>query len=145
MAFPDRRTPRHMRLAAMGALAITGLAAAGSAPLGGGRAQAQPRQCFRTLEWHNSSAGGPHDLYLRVGVHQVWHLGMKQECPGARFPGPVRIADLVTGGTDQICSAADLQIRVGQLGGGFTTPCIVTSMELLTPEQVKALPRKVVP
>ena len=35
-----------------------------------------------------TSSGGPRDLYVRVGMKDVYHLGMAQDCPGARYPGP---------------------------------------------------------
>ena len=133
------RTPAS--LAALGAL---GLIAAASAPLGAPARAKDHDQCFRAMDWRAAAAGGPHDLYLRVGMHDVWRLGMAQSCPGAEFPGAVRIDDLVTN-TNYICQAADLQITVEPRGASHATPCIVTSMEKLTPDQVKALPRKAVP
>jgi len=138
-----RRSPKHpLHLAAASILALVGLIAAASTPVGG--ASAQQRSCFRAMDWRGSSAGGPHDLYVRVGMHDVWHLGMTQECFGARSPGAVRISDVVRG-SNEICSPADLQITVAPQGSSFSTPCIVTSMNRLTPDEVKGLPRKAVP
>lgn len=137
------RLPKHsFRFTAACALAVLGLTAAASAPLN--TASAQQRECFRAMDWHDSAAGGPHDLYIRVGMHDVWHLGMAQSCPGAAFPGAVRISDLVTN-INEICSAVDLQITVAPQGTSHSTPCIVTSMNKLSPDEVKALPRKAVP
>jgi len=120
-------------------------AAAASAPFAAGTAGAQPRACFRANDWHGSSAGGPRDLYVRVNINDIWHLSLAQDCPGARYPGPVSIGDMVTGGTNQICSGVDLQITVKPRGGGNATACIVKSIEKLTPDEVKALPKKALP
>ncbi len=130
------------RLAAASALTLL---ASASAPFAVSAAGAQSRECFRAMDWHNSSAAGPRDLYIRVGMKDVWHLAMAQDCPGARSPGPVSIGDLVSGPSNEICSGADLQITVKPLGGSNPTACIVKSIDKLTPEAVKALPAKAVP
>jgi hypothetical protein len=135
---------RTVRLAAICVLGVIGAAVAASAPLGKASAQDKPRQCFRAQDWMGTSSGGPRDLYIRVGMKDVYHLGMAQDCPGARYPGPVRIDDTVTG-SNEICAAVDMQIRVAPQGFSHATACIVSSLEKLTPEQIKALPRKVAP
>lgn len=127
-----------------GAAAVLMLASA-SIPLTVSSAGAQPRQCFRANDWRGSAAGGPRDLYIRVNINDIWHLALAQDCPGARFPGPVSIGDLVTGGSNEICSGVDLQITVKPRGGSNATACIVKSIDKLTPDEVKALPRKAMP
>lgn len=127
------------------AVAILALFACDSAPFAASRAGAQTRQCFRAMDWRNSSAGGPRDLYARVGMKDVWHFAMAQDCPGARFPGPVSIGDVVSGPSNEICSGLDLQITVKPLGGSDPVACIVKSIDKLSPEAVKALPRKATP
>ncbi|MGZ3275771.1 MAG: DUF6491 family protein [Caulobacteraceae bacterium] len=119
-------------------------AAAASAPFAS-TAGAQARQCFRASEWHGSASGGPRDLYIRVNLNDVWHLALAQDCPGARYPGPVSIGDVVSGASNEICSGVDLQITVMPRGGSNATACIVKSIDRLTPEAVKALPRKAIP
>jgi hypothetical protein len=136
------RSNKPARLAAAAALVLA--AAAASAPLAVSSASAQGRQCFRAQDWHGSSAGGPRDIYIRVGMHDIWRLAMAQDCPGAQFPGPVSIGDLVTG-SNEICSAIDLQITVAPLGGSNHSACIVKSINKLSPEEAKALPKKAVP
>ena len=136
------RSNTQARLAAAAALVLA--AAAASAPLAVSSASAQGRQCFRAQDWHGSAAGGPRDIYIRVGMHDIWRLAMADDCPGARFPGPVSIGDLVTG-SNEICSAVDLQITVAPLGGSNHSACIVKSINKLTPDEAKALPRKAMP
>jgi Family of unknown function (DUF6491) len=120
-------------------------AAAASVPFAATGAGAQPRACFRANDWRGASAAGPHDLYIRVNVSDIWRLAMAQDCPGARFPGPVSLSNVVSGPSNEICSGVDLQITVRPRGGGNDTACIVTSITKLTPDEVKALPKKVVP
>jgi hypothetical protein len=119
--------------------------AAASVPMSASTASAQARQCFRANDWHGSAAGGPRDLYIRVNIHDVWHLALAQDCPGARYPGPVSIGDVVSGGSNEICSGVDLQITVMPRGASNPTACIVKSIDKLTPDAVKALPRKAIP
>jgi len=142
---PMRRF-RHpsRRLTPWAGLALAAAAAA-SVPLAAAPAGAQPRACFRANDWRGSSAGGPRDLYVRVNISEIWHLALAQDCPGARYPGPVSIGDLVSGPSNEICSGVDLQITVRPRGGGNSTACIVSSINKLTPDEVKALPKKVVP
>lgn len=137
------RTPTS-RLTPWAGLALAAAAAA-SAPLAASSAGAQARECFRANDWRGSSAGGPRDLYVRVNINDIWHLALAQDCPGARYPGPVSISDVVSGVSNEICSGVDLQIRVKPRGGSDATACIVKSINKLTPEEVKALPRKAVP
>ena len=132
------------RLGPCAGLAMAALAAA-SVPFAAGTAGAQTRACFRTNDWQGSSAGGPHDLYVRVNISDIWHLAMTEDCPGARFPGPVSIGDIVSGISNEICTGVDLQIKVKPRGSGVAAACIVTSIQKLTPDEVKALPKKVIP
>ena len=136
------RSNKAARLAATAALVLA--AAAASAPLAVSSASAQGRQCFRAQDWHGSAAAGPRDIYINVGMRDVWHLAMADDCPGARFPGPLSIGDLVTG-SNEICSAVDLQITVAPLGGSNHSACIVKSIDKLSPEAIKALPKKALP
>jgi len=120
-------------------------AVAASVPLAPVSAGAEGRQCFRATDWRGSAAGGPRDLYIRVNINDIWHLALAQDCPGARYPGPVSIGDVVSGGSNEICSGVDLQITVKPRGGSNSTACIVKSIEKLTPDAVKALPKKAIP
>jgi hypothetical protein len=125
-------------------LAAAALAAA-SVPIAASTAGAQARQCFRASDWHGSSAGSPRDLYVRVNINDIWHLALAQDCPGAQSPGPVSITDVVSGPSNEICSGVDLQITVRPRGGSHSTACIVKSINKLSPDEVKALPKKAIP
>jgi hypothetical protein len=118
-------------------------AAAASVPLTS--AGAQSRACFRALDWHGTSAASPRELYARVNLNDIWRLTMAQDCPGALSPGPLSISNVVSGASNEICSGVDLQITVRPRGGSHSTSCIVASIQKLTPEEAKALPRKAIP
>jgi hypothetical protein len=132
---------RLLPCAALAAAAAT----AASVPFAATTAQAQNRQCFRTTDWLGSSAGGPRDLYIHVNIRDIWHLALAQDCPGAASPGPVSITDVVSGPSNEICSGVDLQITVMPRGGSHSTACIVKSINKLTPEEIKGLPKKARP
>ena len=125
-------------------LAAAGLVAA-SVPIGASTAGAQTRQCFRANDWHGASAASPRDLYIRVNINDIWHLALAQDCPGAQSPGPVSLTNVVSGPSNEICSGVDLQITVRPRGGSHSTACIVKSINKLTPDEVKALPKKAIP
>jgi hypothetical protein len=131
--------------ARIAAAAAVLMLASASIPLAASSADAQARQCFRANDWRGSAAGGPRDLYVRVNINDIWHLALAQDCPGARYPGPVSIGDLVSGPSNEICSGVDLQITVKPRGGANAVACIVKSINKLTPDEVKALPKKAVP
>ena len=138
-----RSRNRSARIAVVSGLLLA--AAAASVPLPATTAGAQTRQCFRAMDWRGSSAGGPRDLYIHVNIREIWRLHLAQDCPGAASPGPVSISDVVSGPSNEICSGVDLQIAVRPRGGSHSTACIVSSINKLTPEEVKALPTKARP
>ena len=138
------RARRSARFAAMAALGVLGAAMVASAPLTQASAQGKARQCFRAQDWQGTTSGGPRDLFIRVGMKDVWHVGLTQDCPGAAYPGPVRVIANITG-SNEICAAADMQISVSPQGFSNSTSCIVGSLDKLTPAQIAALPRKAVP
>jgi hypothetical protein len=131
-------------IAPWAALALAAATAA-SVPFAATSAGAMGRPCFRANDWLGASAGGPRDLYVHVNVRDIWHLALAQDCPGAAFPGPVSISDVVSGISNEICTGEDLQITVKPRGASHATACIVKSIDKLTPDEVKALPPKARP
>lgn len=101
-----------------------------------------PGQCFRTMEIRNHTIGDDRTLYIDVGGDRVYRVGMS----GACLAGAVSSDPLVMRqppGSSIVCRPLDLDISISK--GGFTTPCIVQSIMLLTPEEVVALPPKIRP
>lgn len=133
-----------MRSLALAGAGLIALAVTASAPPRASAEDKTPQECFRANEWQGTTAAGPRDLYLRVGVREVWHLGLAEDCPGAMSPGRVRIDDLVTG-NGLICTPYDLQIAVAPSGFSHSTPCAISELHHLTHLEAEALPRRFIP
>jgi hypothetical protein len=122
---------------------IVAVALAAAAILGvAGPALAQGPSCFFTTQWQGWKAADDHTIYLNVsGGHRTYRLDLAGSCPALLDP----TAHLITNNhTSSICTALDWDLRVSQ-GHGFDTPCIVSKMTELTPDQAAALPKKLRP
>ena len=119
--------------------AILILAAMAIAPAG-----AQPAgQCFSTTEMGNWRAADAGTLYIRVRMNQIYRLDLKGRCTLLTAPG----ARLITTfrGSNLICSPLDWDLKVSAGIGSNVEPCIVKTMTQLTPDEIKALPKKITP
>ena len=98
-----------------------------------------PQQCFRISDWNGWRAPDAKTLYIRVGLRDIWKIGLAHECGMLRSPS----THLVTRvrGTDQICAPIDLDLSV-QDSGGFTEGCFIDSIRPLTPAESAALDAK---
>ena len=137
-----------MRFRNLAKLALSVAVVAAAAPLASSvqAQQSKPaQQCFRAQDWRGARAAGPREMYLRVGMRDIYRVAFAQDCPGARVPGQVRIENLISGPTNLICATTDLDIWVAPIGSPMSTPCIVDHFTKLTPDEVKALPKKVLP
>jgi hypothetical protein len=120
------------------ALAIVGAATALALAL---PAAAQPKaenSCFWTRDLRNHTVGGDHTLYFDVGGRSVY----KVETTGACLAGATSSDTIVLRqrtGSGQICAPIDLDLSVRG------SRCIVSGLTKLTPEEAKALPRRIHP
>ena len=124
-------------LAALSLLAAGGTALADPAPTA---AKADPpRQCFRISDWNGWRAPDARTLYIRVGVRDIWKIGLASECSMLKSPS----SHLVTRvrGSDQVCAPIDLDLSV-QDSGGFNEGCFVESIRPLTAAEAAALDPK---
>ena len=107
-------------------------------------AQAAPPagQCFASTEMGNWRAADASTLYVRVHMNKIYRIDLRGRCASLTAPG----ARLITTfrGSNLICSPLDWDLKVSA-GIGDVEPCIVKSMTLLSPEETKALPKKVTP
>ncbi|MGH6956458.1 MAG: DUF6491 family protein [Caulobacteraceae bacterium] len=126
---------KHLVPAAVAALALAfaGVAAAQPPPAHHGRS------CFWRRDIVNFAAHDDNDLYVRVGVGDVYRFHM--------FPGCLDLSWLHrlgvrTFGDSQICEgpSANVEIINRQLSTGRQR-CPVTYVRKLTPPEVAALPR----
>ena len=107
-------------------------------------AAAQPAgQCFNITEMGNWRAADASTLYVRVRMNKIYRLDLKGRCSLLTAPG----ARLITTfrGSNLICSPLDWDLKVSAGIGGNVEPCIVKTMTQLTPDEAKALPKKVTP
>ena len=100
-------------------------------------------QCFNTTEMGNWRAADASTLYIRVRLNKIYRLDMKGRCPFLTAPG----ARLITTfrGSNLVCSPLDWDLKVSSGIGGAVEPCLVKAMTPLSPEEIKALPKKVTP
>jgi hypothetical protein len=135
-----RRTVR-LTLALAAALAA-GSALAAPASTGASKAPAKGGQCFFSRDWNGWRAPDDRTIIIRVGLHDYYKLGLSNRCPELRDPA-AHIINIMRG-SSTICGPLDLDLKVST-GQGFATPCLVKSMSKMTPEEVKATPKKDLP
>lgn len=101
------------------------------------------RACFTARDVNNFAAADDNNLYVRVGVRQVYHLKMFGNCFDLSW---VHALGLVSRGGSFICeggnAGVDIVTRDPALG---PRRCPVSSIRKLTPEEVAALPKKARP
>jgi len=131
--------------------ALIGLAIAGSLAAGGASAQgsaptdktAKPaRQCFYLSDWRGWTAPDKDTLYLKVRGRDVYRVDLSWGSNQLTWPGSHLVS--VVRGTDSICHPLDLDLRVSD-GMGFAMPIRAKAITKLTPEEVKAIPKKYQP
>ncbi len=120
---------RNMLLA--GALAIATLAT-------GQSALAQPDQCFFVRQWQGWKAPNDHTILINVTGRGIYRLDLAGSCPELTWPG-ARLISRDRAGIGSICSPLDFDLKVS-MEGGVATPCIVSHMTRLSPEEAASIP-----
>jgi hypothetical protein len=98
-------------------------------------------QCFLSSNVMSFNAPDDHTVYLRVGVNQIWKLGLMNNC--LELPWRLSIGLQATPGDPWICQPVEATIL--SHGAGLPHRCPVISMHHLTPDEVAALPKGVKP
>ena len=124
-------------LAAAAAMLCTGVAA-GETPAA--KPPAGKRQCFLAANVTNFAAADEKTLYIRVGVKDVYQFDMFGRCPDMDWN--MRLA-LVSRTSSWICDGMDAEVVTHSPIG--RQRCPVRSIRKLTPEEVKALPKRAQP
>lgn len=117
---------------------VLGAAAGPALAQGSGRTD---NSCILSSNVQNFSAPDSSTVYLRVGVNQIWRLGLMNDC--LELPWRLDIGLKTTGTGPWIC--APIQATIINHGAGVPHRCPVISMHRLTPEEVAALPKGVKP
>jgi hypothetical protein len=126
---------------ACGALALSALGLAALPAAAGPDSAHHP--CFFINQWQGWKADGPNTIYLRVNLNQIYRVDLSAGSEQLTWPGTYHLVSKVVG-SSSICTPLDLQLSVSD-SHGFYQPLIVRSLTKLTPEEVAALPRKVLP
>ena len=98
------------------------------------------RQCFRQRDITSWRAVGDSQVNLQVNYRDVYRLDLNGRCPQLNSAFET-IGVKSVGAGDEICSGLQLDVIVPE-SGRLSFPCPVQSMTKLTPEEVKALPKK---
>ncbi|MHB8286668.1 MAG: DUF6491 family protein [Caulobacteraceae bacterium] len=100
-------------------------------------------QCFYSNQFEAFHPINDHAFYMRVNINDIYRIDLAQSCPELTYPS-ARL-DTVVRGSDLICGPLDWDLRVGQNGEHFSTPCIVSAQTRLTKEEAAAIPPKLRP
>lgn len=103
-------------------------------------ASSPPRQCFLARSVTSFKAADRENVYVRVGVKDVYAFKLLGPCPDVDWT--LQVA-LVSRGSDFICSGLDAELVVPSPIG--PQRCPVQDVRKLTPEEVAALPKKLLP
>lgn len=127
-------------------VAICVLAALTAAPLASARTPANPekptgkKQCFYTRLADSFAAPDEENLYIRVGVKDVYHFTMFARCTDIDWNQHLT---LVSRSGSWICSGMDADVITHTNLG--PERCAVRYVNKLTPEEVAALPKRARP
>jgi len=123
-----------------GALAAGALAAVSTPAFAApdSKAGAERRSCFYSSQWTSWRSPSKDVIYLKVGVRDVYKVGLSAGSSQLKWPGNYLISQVR--GSSSICSAIDLDLAVSD--GHFSTPLIAKSLTKLTREEIDAIPAK---
>ena len=119
------------KLLLAGSIGVAALAA-------GHVAIAQPDQCFLETQWQNWKAPNDRTILISVRPHEVYRLDLAGACPELTWPS-ARLISHDRVGQGSICSPLDFELKVS-IEGGPATPCIVSHMTRLSPEEAASIP-----
>lgn len=136
----------HVTRTALIGLAIAAGLSATAASAAQGDVTAKPtkpaRQCFYLSDWRGWTAPNKDTLYMKVRGRDVYRVDLSWGSNQLTWPGTHLVS--IVRGSDSICNPLDLDLRVSD-GMGFSTPIRAKTITKLTPEEVKAIPKKYQP
>ena len=132
----------HSARAALIGLAIAGLGVTTASAQEPAKPIKPARQCFYLSDWRGWTAPDKNTLYLKVRGRVVYRVDLSWGSNELTWPGSHLVS--VVRGTDSICQPLDLDLRVSD-GMGFATPIRAKAITKLTPEEIKAIPKKYQP
>lgn len=131
-----------LTLIAVATAALTPVAEAAQ-PAGMSKAPKARNACFTARNVNNFAAVDDQNLYVRVGVRDVYHLTMFGNCFDLSW---VNALGLVSRGGSFICEGDLTGVDVvTREAGGRPMSCPVSNIRKLTPEEIAALPKRARP
>lgn len=112
---------------------------AAKSPLEDGKAPAR-KQCFWTRQVNGFASNDNRIVNVRVGVNDIYQFEMFGRCEDVDWNNRIAI---VSRGSDYICTGLDAEIISPSTIG--PQRCPVKTVRKLTPEEVKALPKRARP
>ena len=100
------------------------------------------RQCFYLSDWRGWTAPDRNTLYMKVRGRDVYRVDLAYGSNSLTWPGTHLVS--VVRGPDSVCGPNDLDLRVGD-GFGMPIPIRAKTITKLTPDEIKALPKKYQP
>lgn len=133
------RARRHQGLTAALALALTApLAAQAADPAATTKKPSSRDTCFIRSDIQGFSAPNDHTVYLRVLFRDVYRLDLMGDCQGLSFRQGFGLEDRPA--SPWICSPLEATVVFRETG--ILQRCPVTAITKLTPEEIKALPKR---
>ena len=128
-------------VAAAAALGLAGAAQAADTPSPAAKPPAKASSCFYSRDWNGWRSPDDKTIYLRVNLKDIYQVDLASGSSLLTWPDSHLINDVH--GVDSVCGPIDLDLKVSQ--GGFAEPLFIKAITKLTPEQVKAIPKKFLP
>jgi hypothetical protein len=97
--------------------------------------------CFFSTDWQNWHAASTDTIYLRVKLNDIYKVELSHTSYMLKDP-TVHLISIVRG-PSSVCTPLDLDLKVSD--GVMIEPLFVKSITRLTPDEVKAIPRKDLP
>jgi hypothetical protein len=126
-------------IAVVAAFGLAGAAQAADAPAA--KPPAKTSSCFFSRDWNGWRSPDAKTIYLRVNVSDIYQVDLASGSSLLTWPDSHLINEVR--GVDSVCGPIDLDLRVAQ--DGIVEPLFVKAITKLTPDQIKAIPKKFLP
>lgn len=120
-------------IAALAAASVPAAQASAAQP----GASSAARNCFYSSQWRGWKSPSPDVIYIGVNNRDVYRADLAGGSRRLMWSDSHLINEVR--GSNLICSAIDLDLKISD-SGGFPTPLFVKSLIKLTPEEVAAIP-----
>jgi hypothetical protein len=124
---------------ALAAAPATAVLAADAQP--GAKAKPAYPSCFFSTDWQNWHGADKETIYLRVRLNDIYKVELSHGSSLVTDPTSHLVS--IVRGSSSVCTPLDLDLKISD--GIIIEPLFVKSLTRLTPDQVKAIPKKDLP